>query len=147
MNAKELIQQINEQVQKNANVRVVFGEAIEKGTITIIPVAKVTLRGGGGGGGNPPEKTPADETTPKDKPKGFGMGLGLEIKTTPLGYIEIKDGQARFKEIEDSTRVALAGIALAGFIFFTVGRIISLSIRSSRRKASKLSPTGAQKGK
>ncbi len=166
MNAKEVISEITTQIQKNANVRVVFGEPIDKGAITIIPVAKVVVKGGGGGGigcpggsvslsagfisqaqsqpqrSNPVEASLEDTNENKEKSKpsssGGGMGMGLQIETIPLGYIEIKDGQARFKEIEDTTKVALAGIMLAAFMFFSISRMVTTIARMSQHKAKKI---------
>jgi uncharacterized spore protein YtfJ len=165
MKANELIQQITEQVHQNANVRVVFGDAIDKGDITIIPVAKVTVKGGGGGGfGGPggsvsmsagiisqaqsqsqrahPEEKPFDSTNqePKKSGSGGGMGLGLEISTTPLGYIQIKNGEARYKEIVDTTKIALSGMFLAGFMMLMFTRIVVLIVRKFKTTSPKKLP-------
>ena len=161
MKANELIQQITEQVHKNANVRVVFGDAIDKGDITIIPVAKVTLRGGGGGGqgGSPicipngkfnitqlqvqgqksdPNPSTAKPSEDNASTGNFGMGLGLEIKTIPLGYIHIKNGEARYKEIVDTTKIALNDMLLAGFMMLMFTRMVVLIIRKFKTNPKKL---------
>ncbi len=162
MKAKELIQQITEQVHKNANVRVVFGDPVEKGSITIIPVAKVTVKGGGGGGigsqngsislsagfiSNANSKAQEQKSTEKelepqdsgstsskekkDDSPGGGMGLGLQVETVPLGYIEIKDDQAKFKEIVDAGKLAISGMVFSGIMFFFITRLINLFVKKS----------------
>lgn len=148
MKVNELIQQITEQVHKNANVRVVFGDPIDKGEITIIPVAKVIVRGGGGGGKGPqgPNKEPQTQDSPEENKTGQGMGLGLEINTTPLGYVHIKNGEARFKEITDTTKIATNGMIFAGFMMFMFARIVIFAMRTFKSKAPKHPPlTGPKK--
>ncbi len=148
MKVNELIQQITEQVHKNANVRVVFGDLIDKGEITIIPVAKVIVRGGGGGGKGPQNQSPEPQTEdkPQENKTGHGMGLGLEISTTPLGYIHIKNGEARFKEITDTTKIATNGMIFAGFMMFMFARIVIFAMRTFKSKSPKHPPlTGTKK--
>lgn len=142
MKANELIQQITEQVHKNANVRVVFGDPIDKGEITIIPVAKVLVRGGGGGGKGPQgsNKEAQTQDSPEENKTGHGMGLGLEINTTPMGYIHIKNGEARFKEITDTTKIATNGMIFAGFMMFMFSRIVIFIVRSLKSKPAKQPP-------
>ena len=117
MNAKEIIQEITEKVQKNANVKVVFGDPIKDKETTIIPVATICIRGGGGGGfGEGIDK--------KDNSKGGGMGLGVQVITRPVGYIEIKNGNSNFVEIIDRTKIILGGIALTAIIGLFIKKAI-----------------------
>jgi len=121
MEAKELIQEIVDKVQENANVKVVFGEPIQQDGTLIIPVAKVAVYGGGAGGTGP-DKRREDTTEPAGK-DAAGMGLGLSIRTVPLGYIEVVDGEAYFQEIVDRTKLMMTGMVLAGLVTLVLGRL------------------------
>jgi uncharacterized spore protein YtfJ len=88
MNPVELVQTVKEQVEKSANVRAIFGEPIEKGDVTVIPVARVRVCGGGGGGQGKSNHSPEE---------GSGGGLGFHLTASPVGYIEIANGTARFE--------------------------------------------------
>jgi uncharacterized spore protein YtfJ len=67
-----------------ARAATVFSEPIERQGITVIPVAKARWGFGGGVG----RQKDAD---------GGGGGGGVQV--TPVGFIEIKDGQAEFRPI------------------------------------------------
>ena len=120
MNAKEIIQEITDKVQKNSNVKVLFGDPIKEKDITVIPVATICLRGGGGGGFG----------EDSDKKKGGGMGLGLQLITRPVGFIEIKNGETKFVEIIDRTKIILAGIGLVA-VFGLIIKKIAISCSKS----------------
>lgn len=124
MEAKELIDGIVEKVQTNANVKAVFGDAVEQGGITVIPVASVSVCGGGGGG--------IDSRADDDKTgsaNAQGMGLGLKIKSTPVGYIEITEEGARFVEIFQQSKIIMGGMALGAFTIFTLSRLFKSMIK------------------
>jgi uncharacterized spore protein YtfJ len=163
MNTKELMSEVTSQIQTNANVRVVFGEPIDRGNLTIIPVAKVLVSGGGGSGNGgaiciPTGKfniaqaqfqpktihnTPTNETKPTPPPSST-MGIGLSIETYPLGYIEIKDDHAKFKPIEDATKTSIAGILLAAFSIFSVFRFMNNVLRVSKHKPKMIQEKGTK---
>lgn len=99
-------EKIGRMIGRNANARVVYGDAVERDGITVIPVAKVKYGFGGGGGHN-------------DKNHGEGGGGGGGVHVIPIGYIEIKDGISEFRPIRDPalvTRVILAGSVMAFFL-------------------------------
>jgi uncharacterized spore protein YtfJ len=81
----ELIQKLIEAVGGRAGASLVYGDPVDRGDITIIPVAKVGY-GFGFGRGNQNESAGGG---------GGGDGLGA----TPVGYIEIANGQSRFRPI------------------------------------------------
>ncbi|HNX40737.1 MAG TPA: spore germination protein GerW family protein [Candidatus Aminicenantes bacterium] len=114
MDVKEIIQESAISLHKNTGAKAVFGEPYEKEGLTVIPVARVSLRGGGGGGAGSDEQPDT---------QGLGMGLGLSMQSVPVGYIEINEGKTTFREIKDTTRVALAGAALAAFGLWSVTRV------------------------
>jgi uncharacterized spore protein YtfJ len=115
MKIDEIIQSVTEKVEKTANVKVVFGDPVKEGKLTIIPVAKTSVKGGGGGGSGE-EKT---------KGKGGGIGLGLMVKTTPMGYIKVKDGKAEFVEIIDKSKIMMGGLILGGIVLLILGRALA----------------------
>lgn len=120
MNAQELMKEISERIQKNANVKTVFGEPYEKGTVTIIPVARVDIIGGGWEANVPALGTEQKEVSETEE----GNDMGLSICTIPLGYIEVKEDGARFVEIQYANRLALAGLALGGFLIYSLSRVL-----------------------
>jgi uncharacterized spore protein YtfJ len=120
MDAKDVIKEVTEKIQKNANVKAVFGEPYEKGSRTVIPVARVSICGIGGGGSN---KGNEDEEN-QEKSKGKGMGLGLHVKAVPVGYIEIDDEGARFEEIIEQKRIIMTKFALGAFAMFSFIRLL-----------------------
>lgn len=88
--AVELLERLAARLGSKASVSAVYGEPIERADVTIIPVAKVSFGFGGGAGRGR-----------KGTETGDGGGGGGGASTAPLGYIEIKDGNAVFKPIRD----------------------------------------------
>lgn len=90
--AERFLADLAERVGARANVQAVFGEPVERGGLTVIPVAKVRWGFGGGSGSGKNE----------DKHEsGTGSGGGGGAQATPVGYIEIADGVAGFRPIKD----------------------------------------------
>jgi hypothetical protein len=103
MDVDELLAQARDAI----TVRRVFGEPIEEGGVTVVPVAAVV--GGGGGGG--------------DSEQNGGGGFGLSAR--PVGVYVIEDGVVTWKPAVDPTRMALGGQivgALAIVAAWSVGR-------------------------
>ena len=95
----DLVERLAQQVQVNANAKQVYGEPVERDGTTIIPVAKVQWGFGGGGIGRGPVE------------RGGGGG---GARAYPTGFIELRNGKAEFRPIEDPmTTVILAGVGLA----------------------------------
>jgi uncharacterized spore protein YtfJ len=101
----------------------VFGPAIEREGVTVIPVAKA--RWGMGGGSGPQKREGA--TTPQ---MGIGAGGGAIVK--PMGFIEVTEGRTRFRPIVDPGLVALTAIA-TGAIGVSALRTIATFGRPNRR--------------
>ena len=116
MDIKDIVKEVTGNIQENANVKAVFGEPYEKGDLTVIPVAKISIAGGGCSGPTAQEEN--------EKPKKMPQGMGLRIKNVPVGYIEIDKEEARFVEISDPTVIIKAGIALGAFAIFSLTRIL-----------------------
>jgi uncharacterized spore protein YtfJ len=98
----------------------VFGEPIREGSVTVVPVAEVRFAfgygyGSGRGRGEESEGGPRTD-------EGSGGGSGAGGRATARGYIRISADEVRFEPVLDVTRLALAGIALAAWSVFWIGR-------------------------
>ena len=100
MNLEAIATQLTQVIQKEANIKAIFGEPMKLDEHTIIPVARVKITlGGGGGSGTGPTPTPGktDEVGIAGASAGGG---GLDIDVQPLGFI--RDGA------EGATFIAIA---------------------------------------
>lgn len=113
---KEVVKEITEKIQKSANVKAIFGEPVEKGDFTVIPVGRVSICTMGGLGGE-------DKGKEKDKKSG-GIGMSIRSKAIPVGYIEISKSGVQYREATDNNRVILSGMALGAFAIFSFTRLI-----------------------
>jgi uncharacterized spore protein YtfJ len=100
------IQRLTDAFSSNVDARSVYGEPIERDGITIIPVAHVRWGMGGGDGG--------------DVEGNGGGGGGGGVSASPIGYIEIKNGDATFKPILSPATLAplVMAIGFAGVLLF-----------------------------
>ena len=111
-----------EKMVDELGVGAVFGEAIREGGVTVVPVAEVRFAfgygyGSGRGGREEPEGKPRMD-------EGGGGGSGAGGRASAKGYIRISSDEARFEPVLDVTRLALAGIALAAWSVFWIGRVM-----------------------
>jgi uncharacterized spore protein YtfJ len=113
MNLSEVIQEISDK----SGAKAVFGPAYVKDKVTFIPVARVTLRACGC------DRDPQAGAKGEDRKK-KGPCMGVTVKTTPLGYIEVRQGRARFVEIVDRTGLMKAGLLLGGLGLFLLARLL-----------------------
>ena len=97
------VERVAEKMGVHASAKAVFADPIQQDGVTVIPVAKLRWGFGGGSGR-------------KQGKRGKGGGGGMHA--SPLGYIEIKDGQTEFKPIRDPmTLVPIAAVgSIAGWI-------------------------------
>ncbi len=112
----------------HADAKTIFGEAVERGDCTVVPVGRVSSRYGFGGGSG---EGPADETGASTGGGGGGGGGGaLEVK--PIGYIEITSTGSRFITITDSSAIAIRAVTMAGIfaILFVLGLFRTIRSRS-----------------
>jgi uncharacterized spore protein YtfJ len=93
-------------------VRRVFGDAVEKDGITVIPVAMVS---GGGGGGSGREE---------EEGGGEGSGGGFGGMARPVGVFVVRQDNVEWQPSLDVTLLGLAGIALAALIALILGRAL-----------------------
>ena len=110
--ADELLQRIGQTVGQTATVSTVFGDPVEREGVTVVPVAKARFGFGGGGGGGV-----------RDGDEGSGGGGGAGAVVSPMGYIELRGGTARFRRI--SSPFDLVGLVVAAsFAAFAVRRLL-----------------------
>jgi uncharacterized spore protein YtfJ len=110
--ADELLQRIGQAVGDKAKVSAVFGEPVERGGVTVIPVAKARFGFGGGGGAGG-----------REGQEGSGGGGGGGALVSPVGFIELRDGAATFKRITGPTDL-LAVVAAAALAALVLGRLL-----------------------
>jgi hypothetical protein len=79
-----------DRVGSRAGATAIFGDAVERDGVTVIPVAKVAWGFGGGGG----KGSNAD-----GEEEGEGSGGGGGAIARPAGYIQISGGGAEYKSI------------------------------------------------
>jgi uncharacterized spore protein YtfJ len=92
--AERLLERIADRIGARASVGAVFGDPIERGDLTVVPVARV--RWGFGGGAGNAEPAPGE---PGDGGGAGGGGGGGGATADPIGYLEIGPGGATFRPI------------------------------------------------
>ncbi|MEO7716780.1 MAG: spore germination protein GerW family protein [Capsulimonas sp.] len=103
--ADQMLDKLAQSLGGRAGASLVFGDAVERDGVTIIPVAKTRYGFGFGFG--------AGKQT--DEEQGEGGGGGGGVMSYPAGYIEIRDGKAKFRSI---------GPSPAAIILATIGATI-----------------------
>lgn len=97
--AGSLTERIAERLGGAANARAVYTVPVERDGVTVIGVARVRWAFGGGDGRD-------------SSGSGSGSGGGGGVSASPIGYIELKDGEAHFRPITDPTSVMTAALPL-----------------------------------
>lgn len=113
-----------DKARDNAQVQAAFGQPHVVGDKTLIPVAKVGYGFGLGFGSE--AESPEEQGEPA---VGGGGGGGSSAK--PLGVIVVTPEGVCFEETEDSSKIALSGMAMVAFIAFQVAKTVRVI---SRRK-------------
>lgn len=108
----ELLERIGATVGDKANVSTVFGEPVERGDVTVIPVAKARFGFGGGGGSGEHEGQ-----------GGSGGGGGGGVAVSPVGYIEVRGGGAEFRRIQSPIDL-VAFVAATSLALLAVKRLL-----------------------
>ena len=94
---------------RSARAAAVFGEPVERDGVTVIPVARARWGLGGGSGRRP-------------KRPGEGVGGGGGAIVSPVGFIEIRAGEARFKPIVELKVVLGVSLAAGALLLFAFRR-------------------------
>lgn len=111
MSAKTFFKELSENIQAGANIKKVYGEAINTQSKTIIPVAQVAYGYGGGFGSKKKKQNPEN-----NEKEGGGIGVGVYVK--PIGVLEISPKKTTFVPInpyQEKVKNFLIG-AVAGII-------------------------------
>jgi uncharacterized spore protein YtfJ len=119
MDMQDLMRELADRIERTANVRAVFGEPLGGGEEMVIPVARVSVRGGGGGGSD--ESAEAGEAGRRGR--GRGLGFGLNVATTPVGYIKQTSNGAVFVPIIDMSRVVVVALGVLAIGLFVGSRL------------------------
>lgn len=116
MENDNFIERIAKGFSQNASVKYVYGDPIQTGNKTIIPVASIAYGFGGGFGQAPKGKKPdnSSDIGTKELPSGEGAGGGGGLRTTLKGVYEITPESTRFIPA-NNTRSILTGIVI-GFL-------------------------------
>ena len=103
--ADELLSKLAEMVGARFAASTVFGTPVERGGVTVVPVAVARFGFGGGGG----------DDAQKDQ---HGEGAGAGGTVAAAGYIELKDGRSRFVPMVHPARMLalVSGAILAGLL-------------------------------
>ncbi len=118
--SQTFLERMAEKIGVNTKASTVFADPIERDGVTVIPVAKARWGfGGGAGSGSSTSQNQTDE----------GSGGGAGVLLSPVGYIEIKDGQVRYHPIYDTGTIVQLLIAV-GFVTMLVLRGIRKLVRS-----------------
>lgn len=121
--AAPFLEGMAEKLGVHAKASAVFADPVERDGVTVIPVAKVRWGFGGGGGSG---RGRAGET-------GGGSGGGGGVMASPMGYIEIANGRARFRRITDPS-AAVPLILAGGIIGLLFLRAVTRLVRETRRR-------------
>jgi len=105
------VERLAHQVGITVNAKLIYGEPVDRDGVTVIPVAKACYGFGGGGG-------------KKEKEEGSGGGGGALL--TPVGYIEIKNGETRFRSSLDLVALVPVVLTAAPLMLLTVWKITKL---------------------
>lgn len=108
-----VIDRLADRIGAHSGSRAVFGDPIEKGDRTVVPVAQ-SMWGSGAGTGDSVED-------------GSGAGGGGGAMSKPIGYIEITSGQAHFVPLQrpwQDAKLVLAYALAAWLLARALNRIL-----------------------
>ncbi|MBT2225751.1 sporulation protein [Nonomuraea sp. NEAU-A123] len=117
MNFMELVERSKDSV----TVKRVFGDPIQQGDVTVIPVARI-IQGGGGGMGRQEASSGPDAV-----PGGEGGGGGFGYGAIPAGVYVVKDGDVRWQPAVDVNRIVIGGQIVAVVLLLTIRAILKKS--------------------
>jgi uncharacterized spore protein YtfJ len=103
-------------------VRRAFGEPVERGGVTVVPVARVV---GGAGSGYGTGHTGSGRS---DESEGSGGGGGFGVHVRPLGVYVVTEDRVRWEPVLDLQRVVLGGQVVGAVA------VIALAWASRRRR-------------
>jgi hypothetical protein len=89
-----LIDRLIERIGGHSGAEAAFGEPVERGELTVVPVARLRWFVGAGAGSAPGMGSAGG-------PTGEGSGGGAGVLADPVGYLEIGPSGATFRPIVD----------------------------------------------
>jgi uncharacterized spore protein YtfJ len=110
-----------EQVRDAAHWKSAFGEPQVVEDKTIIPVAQVSY-GFGLGFGRGDGVAEEEGDLPAGGGEGGGGGGGASSK--PLGVIVVTPDEVYFEQVQDESKIAMAGIAMSAFAIFQITKTL-----------------------
>jgi len=127
-----VVEQLNRKMESTADAAVAFAPPQQHGGLTIIPVAKVRARFGSDFGAGRPKG--------QERMQG-GVGIGGTMSVTPVGYIEVKEGIARFRPIFTPDAIVKMQVVGGFLALLTLGGLGTLfgrrqAKRGERRRGS-----------
>ena len=131
MDAQKVLMDITKSIEKNTNVKAVFGEPQKIGKKIIIPVASVKGFAGAGGGEG------SKGTESEKKQTGSGGGGCMHVESRPVGYIEITGNKVQFVPIIDISKVILRGIfngLIAILLFGSAALAMALNYNLNKKR-------------
>lgn len=123
--ADERLARLAEAIGGHVSAQALFGEPVERDGVTVIPVARLRYGfGAGSGTGGKRRRGHKDDGSGDDQ---YGAGGGGGVQAAPIGYIELRDGQASFTRLTGSRRpLALLTVPL---VMLAVGAVVCLSAK------------------
>lgn len=100
-------------------VRRAYGEPIQRGDVTIVPVARV-IGGSGYGDGDGQWAKPSDD----QQGTGSGSGGGFGVSVTPVGVYVVTDTDVSWQPAMDLNRVILGGQVVGAIALLLLARAL-----------------------
>jgi uncharacterized spore protein YtfJ len=97
------VERLANQVGLRVGATTIVGTPIERDGVTVVPMARASCGFGGGSGSGG-----------EGQQRGEGTGGGGGANVRPVGYIEIKNGQATFRPIVDPNTMLQVALMFAG---------------------------------
>jgi uncharacterized spore protein YtfJ len=102
-------------IERSLNIKHVYGDPIQRGDTTVIPVAQVMYGFGAGGGEGRRRRTDGVAAEDGGRAEGQGSGGGGGLHMTPAGALEIGPGGTRFIRFQPLR--PLLGAGAVGLLF------------------------------
>lgn len=117
------LQDTMERFIDTASVDRVFGAPVRRGEYTLIPAAEVVAGLGFGIGFGGGEGPVTEDDRPTGEGSGGGGGGGGRTFARPVAVVIVGPEGVRVEPIVDPTKIALAALTAAGFVFATMSRM------------------------
>ncbi len=124
MSLPEVLKTALDQIQYIAKTKTVFGDPIEVGEVTLIPVSKVSI-GFAAGGAN------------SEKRSGAGTGTGGGVQIIPVAFISISGEKIHIHQVEKSDPGFSKLVAMAPDIFKKVSQFMDKQEKKDKRTGKK----------